>query len=105
MPILMAYGTANSNAKKREESMKSAFPTNAFGMRFVSRSTLQWVVQNNETRGLGRTAQSIGSPDLTPLDFYVWGRQKVVYATEVQNVEDLRERMKRLSRKFSKKCF
>ncbi|GBP93868.1 hypothetical protein EVAR_92799_1 [Eumeta japonica] len=32
------------------------------------------------------------SPDLTPLDFYVWGRAKeLVYATEVQNVEDLRE--------------
>ncbi|GBP58036.1 hypothetical protein EVAR_39752_1 [Eumeta japonica] len=34
------------------------------------------------------------SPDLTPLDFYVWGRAKeLVYATEVQNVEDLRERI------------
>ncbi|GBP22160.1 hypothetical protein EVAR_10670_1 [Eumeta japonica] len=33
------------------------------------------------------------SPDLTPLDFYIWGRAKeLVYATEVQNV-DLRERI------------
>ncbi|GBP06025.1 Asparagine synthetase domain-containing protein CG17486 [Eumeta japonica] len=34
------------------------------------------------------------SPDLTPLDFYVWGRAKeLVYAIEIQNVEDLRERI------------
>jgi hypothetical protein len=35
-----------------------------------------------------------GLPDLTPLDFYVWGHLKtVVYATPVNYAEDLWERV------------
>jgi hypothetical protein len=34
------------------------------------------------------------SPDLTPFDFYLWGHLKtVVYATPVNNAEDLWERV------------
>lgn len=34
------------------------------------------------------------SPDLTPLDFYVWGRLKeIVYATPVVDIDDLRQRI------------
>lgn len=35
------------------------------------------------------------SPDLTPLDFYIWGRAKdLVYTTEVASREDLAERIR-----------
>lgn len=34
------------------------------------------------------------SPDLTPLDFYIWGRAKeLVYATEVESRQDLSQRI------------
>lgn len=53
--------------------------------------------QEYNERWIGRggpTAWPPRSPDLTPLDFYVWGHLKqLVYARSVNNLEELRQRI------------
>ena len=41
-------------------------------------------------------------PDLTPLDFFLWGHVKQqVYATRPENVQDLKDRIERACRAVS----
>ncbi|GBP44802.1 hypothetical protein EVAR_86618_1 [Eumeta japonica] len=104
--IMMAHGRADGNARVARRIYEERFPNR----RLPSRNTFQNMyrrlcetgnVQNNETRRVVvRHNVRIDEQILrlfeedAPLDFYVWGRAKeLVYATEVQNVEDLRERI------------
>ncbi|GBP45167.1 hypothetical protein EVAR_95819_1 [Eumeta japonica] len=62
--------------------------------RLIVRKYLNNVFPNSWIGRDGPIPWPLRAPDLTPLDFYVWGQAKeLVYATEVQNVEDLRERI------------
>uniref|UniRef100_A0A1Y1MEB7 Tc1-like transposase DDE domain-containing protein n=1 Tax=Photinus pyralis TaxID=7054 RepID=A0A1Y1MEB7_PHOPY len=46
------------------------------------------------------------SPDLTPLDFFLWGHLKsVVYKTEPASINDLRYRIVRECRSLSREVF
>jgi len=53
------------------------------------RFSTKWIGRNGPTEWPPR------SPDLTPLDFYVWGRAKdLVYTEEIQNIDHLKDRIK-----------
>lgn len=57
----------------------------------------QYLDQNYAARWIGRAGPQSWpprSPDMNPLDFFVWGHLKsLVYKTPIQNVEDLRNRI------------
>ncbi|GBP00737.1 hypothetical protein EVAR_76969_1 [Eumeta japonica] len=90
--IMMVYGRAEVTQEKREESMKSAFPTDAYLLE--THSKIRTGAYVKLTMRDGPIPWPPRSPDFTQLDFYGWGRAKeLVYATEIQNVEDLRERI------------
>lgn len=62
--------------------------------RLIVREYLNNVFPNSWIGRDGPISWPPRSPDLTPLDFYVWGRAKeLVYATEVESQEDLRQRI------------
>lgn len=56
-----------------------------------------WLNRRFPARWIGRGGHipwPARSPDLTPLDFFLWGHVKaIVYETPVNNVEELRERI------------
>lgn len=58
----------------------------------------QWLDQNYPQKWIGRNSRLIlwppRSPDLTPLDFYLWGTIKAkIYKGRPQNLEELRDRI------------
>ncbi|KAJ8959877.1 hypothetical protein NQ318_011612 [Aromia moschata] len=59
----------------------------------------QWLEENYPERWIGRAVEAPQfcpprSPDLNPLDFYLWGELKQsVYSRQVLNIDDLRERV------------
>ncbi|EEZ97614.1 hypothetical protein TcasGA2_TC012948 [Tribolium castaneum] len=63
----------------------------------------QWLQQHFAGRWIGRGNEAPHfwpprSPDLNPLDFYVWGTIKQeVYKTQVENLEDLMARVNRIT--------
>lgn len=60
-----------------------------------ARSVRQWLDQNFGTRWIGRRGPiewPARSPDMTPLDFYLWGHVKqLVFRRRPRNVDDLRQ--------------
>lgn len=63
-----------------------------------------WLDQNYPGRWIGRNGPILWparSPDLTPLDFYVWGYLKTeVYSVKIDTIEQLRERILSASSKI-----
>ena len=60
-------------------------------------------LENNGSEGmdLGGGLPSARSPDLTPLDFFLWGQVKnEVYASEVHTEDELRQRIERAFEKI-----
>lgn len=57
----------------------------------------QWLDERYPNRWIGRGGPipwPARSPDITPLDFYVWGHMKeLVYVTPINSVEELRQRI------------
>lgn len=64
-----------------------------------SMAVRQWLQENYPRRWIGRGNEAPQfwpprSPDLNPLDFYLWGTLKEkVYSSPVLNIDDLRERV------------
>jgi hypothetical protein len=58
----------------------------------------EYLDENFRNRWIGRGSNNIWlprSPDLTPLDFYLWGTIKEkVYKTPILNIEDLKNRIR-----------
>jgi hypothetical protein len=73
--IFQQDGASSHRSKKVTEWLNKKFPNKWIGRR----SALEWVHR---------------SPDLTPLDFFLWGyvKQKV-YQEPIANLEDLREKI------------
>jgi hypothetical protein len=73
--IFQQDGASSHSSKKVTEWLNKKFPNKWIGRR----STLEWAPR---------------SPDLTPLDFFLWGyvKQKV-YQEPIANLEDLREKI------------
>lgn len=69
----------------------------------------QWLTQNFPDRWIGRRGPvewPPRSPDLTPLDFFLWGHLKsVVYKTKPQNLEDLKARISAACREIQVEVF
>lgn len=65
-----------------------------------------WLDGNYPGRWIGRKGPyewPARSPDLTPMDFYVWSVMKnYVYAVEIQDIEQLRERIYRAGRRLKR---
>ena len=65
--------------------------------RIFSRMARQFLNQHFANKWIGRggpIAWPARSPDLNPLDFYLWGHLKsIVYATSIENAEILRNRI------------
>lgn len=73
------------------------------------RQVRAWINENYPQRWIGRLTQIEAgngpvawpprSPDITPMDFYVWGHLKdIVYATTVETREELVERIEKACR-------
>lgn len=62
-----------------------------------SRSVRQWLMRNYENRWIGRYGPvrwPPRSPDLTPMDFYLWGKLKtLVYNEAMDTREDLENKI------------
>lgn len=69
----------------------------------------QWLDQHYTDRWIGRRGAiewPPRSPDLTPLDFFLWGYLKsVVYKTEPTSIEELRDRIRQGCRSISRETF
>lgn len=63
----------------------------------VQRNVREWLDETFPGRWIGRNGPvpwPARSPDLNPLDYYLWGHMKtIVYATEVQTREELLQRI------------
>ena len=60
----------------------------------VAREYLDVAYPNQRMGRAGPVASPPRSPDINPLDFYLWGRLKtLVYATEIPNVAALQQRI------------
>lgn len=65
-----------------------------------------WLDENFPLRWIGRNSPLIEwaprSPDITPLDFFLWGTIKnVVYASRPQNIQELCQRIRQACREIS----
>lgn len=62
-----------------------------------SKAVREWLNENFDTRWIGRggpISWAPRSPDLTPLDFFLWGYLKTkVYKTRVDDIDDLKDRI------------
>lgn len=69
----------------------------------------QWLNDNFPNQWIGRRGPiewPARSPDLSPLDFFLWGHLKsMVYKTEPENIQDLRQRINHECRSIPRQVF
>lgn len=84
--------------KKKRITKKTFFQQDGAPAHF-SKSVRAWLNENFDGRWIGRCGPiswAPRSPDLTPLDFFLWGHIKTnVYKTKVEDLNDLKSRITR----------
>lgn len=73
------------------------------------RRVREWLDLHYENRWIGRRGPiewPPRSPDLTPLDFFLWGHlRSVIYKTQPASIEELKDRISRECRNISRETF